>query len=37
VRPEYSKMIPAEDKFKAIGAYAAKRQVQIIKKNLSKK
>ena len=31
-RPQNSKMIPAEDKFKAIGPYAAKRQVKIIKK-----
>ena len=28
----YSKMIPAEDKFKAIGAYAAKRSVRIAKR-----
>ena len=28
----YSKMIPAEDKFKAIGAYAAKRSVRIMKR-----
>ena len=28
----YSKMIPAEDKFKGIGAYAAKRAIKIIKK-----
>ena len=33
----YSKMIKAEDKFKAIGAYAAKREVKIIKKKLSGK
>ena len=33
-RPQNSKMIPAEDKFKAIGPYAAKRQVKIIKKQL---
>ena len=36
-RPQNSKMIPAEDKFKAIGAYAAKRQVKIIKKQLTGK
>ena len=36
-RPQNSKMIPAEDKFKAIGPYAAKRQVKIIKKQLSGK
>ena len=36
-RPQNSKMIPAEDKFKAIGPYAAKRQVKIIKKKLSGK
>ena len=28
----YSKMIPAEDKFKAIGAYAAKRSVKILRR-----
>ena len=33
---EYSKMIPAEDKFKAIGAYAAKRSVRILRKKASK-
>ena len=33
----YSKMIPAEDKFKAIGAYAAKRSVKIVKKQMAKK
>lgn len=37
VRPQNSKMIPAEDKFKAIGPYAAKRQVKIIKKSLTEK
>ena len=37
VRPQNSKMIPAEDKFKAIGPYAAKRQVKIIKKSLAEK
>ena len=36
-RPQNSKMIPAEDKFKAIAPYAAKRQVKIIKKQLSGK
>ena len=30
-------MIPAEDKLKAIGAYAAKRQIKIIKKQLTGK
>ena len=34
-RPQNSKMIPAEDTFKAIGPYAAKRQVKIIQKQLS--
>ena len=33
----YSKMVPAEDKFKAIGAYAAKRGVKIVKKLASRK
>ena len=28
----YSKMIPAEDKFKAIGAYLPKRAIRILKK-----
>ena len=37
VRPQNSKMIPAEDKFKAIAPYAAKRQVKIIKKSLTGK
>ncbi len=36
-RPQNSKMVPAEDKFKAIGAYAAKREVKIIKKQLAGK
>ena len=36
-RPQNSKMIPAEDKLKAIGAYADKRQVKIIKKQLTGK
>jgi len=36
-RPQNSKMIPAEDKFKAIGAYAAKREIKIIKKKLAGK
>ena len=31
VHPECSKMIPAEDKLKAIGAYAVKREINIIK------
>jgi len=35
-RPQNTKMIPAEDKFKAIGAYAAKREIKILKKKLSK-
>jgi ferredoxin len=33
----YSKMIPAEDKFKAIGAYAAKRSIRILKKKAAGK
>ena len=33
----YSKMIPAEDKFKAIGAYAAKRGLRIVKKKAAGK
>ncbi len=36
-RPQNSKMVPAEDKFKCIIPYAAKREVKIIKKNLSAK
>ena len=32
----YSKMIPAEDKFKAIGAYAAKRSVKILRRKAAK-
>ena len=32
----YSKMIPAEDKFKAMGAYVAKRGVKIPRKSVSK-
>ena len=36
-RPECSKMIPAEDKFKAIGPYAAQREIKIIKKKLAQK
>ena len=32
----YSRMIPAEDKFKAIGAYAAKRGVKILRKKAAK-
>ena len=35
--PECSKMIAAEDKFKAILPYAAKRQAKIIKKKLASK
>ena len=35
--PECSKMIVAEDKLKAIGAYAAKREIKIIKKALKNK
>lgn len=35
-RPQNTKMIPAEDKFKAIIPYAAKREMKIIKKKLSK-
>jgi len=33
----YSKMIPAEDKFKSIGAYAAKRAIKIVKKKMAGK
>jgi len=33
----YSKMIPAEDKFKAIGAYAVKRGLKIIRKKVTGK
>ncbi|MBE7003858.1 MAG: pyridine nucleotide-disulfide oxidoreductase, partial [Ruminococcaceae bacterium] len=33
----YSKMVPAEDKFKAIGAYAAKRSVKILRKKAAAK
>ena len=33
----YSKMIPAEDKFKAIGAYAAKRGVKIVRRKAAGK
>ena len=36
-RPENSNMVPAEDKFKLIGPYAAKREIKIIKKQLSGK
>ena len=36
-RPENSTMIMAEDKFKAIIPYAAKREVKILKKKLSEK
>ena len=34
---EFSKMIPAEDKFKAIGPYALKRGVKILKKKITGK
>ena len=37
LRPECTHMVPAEDKFKEIIPYAAKRQVKIIKKQLAKK
>ena len=33
----YSKMIPAEDKFKAIGAYAAARGVKIVRKQMTER
>ena len=33
----YSKMIPAEDKFKAIGAYEVKRGFRILRKKLTGK
>lgn len=36
-RPANSNMVPAEDKFKAIIPYAAKREVKIIKKKLAAK
>ena len=36
-RPQNTNMIPAEDKLKAIGAYAVKRQVKILKKKVSGK
>ena len=36
-RPANSTMVPAEDKFKAIIPYAAKREVKIIKKKLAAK
>ncbi len=35
--PDCAKMIPSEDKFKAIGPYAAKREIKILKKKLSGK
>jgi len=35
--PKCAEMIPAEDKFKAIGPYAAQREIKIIKKKLSEK
>lgn len=37
VRPECSHMVPAEDKFKEILPYAAKREVKILKKKLAGK
>jgi ferredoxin len=37
LRPECTHMVPAEDKFKEIIPYAAKREVKIIKKQLSEK
>ena len=37
LRPECTHMVPAEDKFKEIIPYAAKRQVKIIKKSLQNK
>jgi NADPH-dependent glutamate synthase beta subunit-like oxidoreductase/Fe-S-cluster-containing hydrogenase component 2 len=37
LRPECTHMVPAEDKFKEIVPYAAKREVRIIKKQLSEK
>ena len=37
LRPECTHMVPAEDKFKEIIPYAAKRQVKIIKKKLASK
>jgi NADPH-dependent glutamate synthase beta subunit-like oxidoreductase/Fe-S-cluster-containing hydrogenase component 2 len=37
LRPECTHMVPAEAKFKEIGPYAAKRQVKIIRKQLSEK
>lgn len=36
-RPQNSNMLPAEDKFKGIIPYAAKREIKIIKKSLSAK
>ena len=36
-RPQNSTMIPAEDKFKAMGAYIPKREVKILKKQLAEK
>lgn len=36
LRPECSRMVPAEDKFKEIIPYAAKREVKILKKKISK-
>ena len=37
LRPECSRMVPAEDKFKGIVPYAAKREVKILKKKLAGK
>lgn len=37
LRPECTHMVPAEDKFKEIGPYAAKRAVKIIKRKLIRK
>ena len=34
-RPQNSKMVPAEDKFKAIGAYIPKREVAILRKKIA--
>jgi len=36
-RPQNSRMIPAEDKFKAMGAYIPVRELKIIKKQLTGK
>ena len=37
LRPECTHMVPAEDKFKEILPYAAKREVKILKKKVSGK